>query len=93
MGRFDFSRVLTARQLYFQSNLAYVDSLTEFRKTAIEIAGQQLTGGLNPAEVGTALQATPGAGTTGVRSILLQQLQEQRNSSSQTRPAALQASP
>ncbi len=91
VGRFDFSRVLTARQLYFQSNLTYVDSLTEFRKTAIEIAGLQLTGGLNPAEAGTALQAT--SGQTGTRSILLQQLQEQRNSSSQVRPGAIQASP
>ena len=89
IGRFDFSRVLTARQLYFQSNLTYIDSLTEFRKTAIEIAGLQLTGGLNPAEAGTALQATPG--TTGVRGILLQQLQEQRNTGSQNRPGALQA--
>ena len=93
VGRFDFSRVLTARQLYFQSNLTYVDSLTEFRKTAIEIAGLQLTGGLNPAEAGTALQATPGTGTNGVRSILLQQLQEQRGGTGQARPAALQAGP
>jgi cobalt-zinc-cadmium efflux system outer membrane protein len=92
-GRFDFSRVLTARQLYFQSNLTYIDSLTELRKTATEIDGLQLTGGLNPAEVGTALQATPGAGTTGTRSILLQQLQEQRGGGSQTRPGALQANP
>jgi outer membrane protein, heavy metal efflux system len=91
-GRFDFARVLSARQLYFQSHLAYIDSLTDLRKTSIEIAGLQLTGGLNPTEAGTALQATPGAGTTGVRSILLQQLQEQRNSSSQTRPGVLQSS-
>ena len=56
VGRFDFSRVLTARQLYFQSNLTYIDSLTEFRNTAIEIAGLQLTGGLNPAEAGTGRQ-------------------------------------
>ncbi len=91
-GRFDFARVLTARQLYFQSSLTYIDALTECRKTAIEIAGLQLTGGLNPAEAGTALQAT-GAGATGVRSILLQQLQEQRNSSGQSRPAVLQAGP
>jgi cobalt-zinc-cadmium efflux system outer membrane protein len=91
-GRFDFSRVLTARQLYFQSSLTYIDALTEFRKTAIEIAGLQLTGGLNPAEAGTALQAT-GVGGAGVRSILLQQLQEQRNGSSSSRPAVLQAGP
>jgi cobalt-zinc-cadmium efflux system outer membrane protein len=92
IGRFDFARVLTARQLYFQSNLAYIDSLTEFRKTAIEIAGLQLTGGLNPPEAGTALQATSPGGQSAVRGALLQQLQEQRNSASQTRPGAIQAS-
>lgn len=88
-GRFDFARVLAARQLYFQSNITYIDSLTEVRKSAIEISGLQLTGGLNPAEVGTALQAA--AGATGLRSILLQQLQEQRAGGSASRPAALQA--
>jgi len=92
-GRFDFARVLTARQLYFQSSLAYIESLTELHKAGIEIEGLQLTGGLNPTEAGTALQATPGAGTAGTRSILLQQLQDQRGASSQTRPASLQAGP
>lgn len=89
LGRFDFLRVLGARQLYFQSSLAYIDTLTALHKTAIEIVGLQLTGGLNPTEAGTALQTT-GAGT-GVRSILLQQLQEQRGGGSLNRPGAIQA--
>lgn len=91
VGKFDFSRVLTARQLYFQSHLTYIDSLTELHKTAIEISGLQLTGGLNPTEAGTALQATPGAGASGVRSLLLQQLQEQRGAGSRNLPGAIQA--
>lgn len=90
-GRFDFARVLVARQLYYQSTLSYIDSVTEFRKTSIEIAGLQLTGGLNPVEAGTALQST-GAGLNSVRSILLQQTQELRSGGLQTRPAAIQAS-
>jgi cobalt-zinc-cadmium efflux system outer membrane protein len=91
VGKFDFTRVLGARHLYFQSKLGYIDSLTELHKSVIEIRGMQLTGGLNPTEAGTALQATPGMGTTGMRSILLQQLQEQRATMSRTLPGALQA--
>jgi cobalt-zinc-cadmium efflux system outer membrane protein len=90
-GRFDFLRVLTARQTWFQTNLAYVDALTELHKVAIEITGLQLTGGLNPTEVGTALQTAPGAGAAGARNVLLQQLQEQRGGTMRTLPGALQA--
>src|SRR5581483_5223884 len=69
---FDFPRVLAARQTYFQTNTAYIDALTELHKIGIEINGLLLTGGLNPTEVGTALQAQPGMGATGLRGILLQ---------------------
>jgi len=91
LGRFDFLRVLNARQTYSQANLAYVDALTQLHKVAIEITGLQLTGGLNPTEVGTALQTTPGAGGTGARNVLLQQLQEQRGTASPPLPGAVQA--
>jgi cobalt-zinc-cadmium efflux system outer membrane protein len=91
LGRFDFLRVLTARQTYFQASLAYIDALTELHKVVVEIEGLQLTGGLNPTEVGTALQTTPGAGTTGTRGVLLQQLQEQRGAASRNLPGAVQA--
>jgi cobalt-zinc-cadmium efflux system outer membrane protein len=91
LGRFDFLRVLNARQTYFQTRLAYIDALTELHKVVIEIKGLQLTGGLNPTEVGTALQTTPGAGTAGLRGVLLQQLQEQRGAGSRNLPGALQA--
>ena len=41
-------------------NLAYVDALTELSKVSIEIDGLQLTGGLNPAAIGMAIQSQPG---------------------------------
>jgi cobalt-zinc-cadmium efflux system outer membrane protein len=89
-GRIDFLRVLSARQSYFQANLAHIDALTELHKVVAEIEGLQLTGGLNPTEVGTALQTTPGAGTAGQRGVLLQQLQEQRGAASRSLPGAVQ---
>ncbi len=92
LGRFDFQRVLTARQTYFQTRLAVIDTLTELHKILIEIKGLQLTGGLNPTEVGAALQVQAGgAGPAGARNVLLQQLQEQRGGGSRTLPGAIQA--
>lgn len=88
-GQFDFPRVLAARQTYFQTRMAYIDSLTELRKSAVEIDGMLLTGGLNPTEVGTALQGS--AGATGMRGILMQQSLEQRGSVGRTLPGAVQA--
>jgi hypothetical protein len=84
-------RVLSARHTYFQTKLAHIDALTELHKTAVEITGLQLTGALNPTEAGTALQSTPGAGTTGMRGVLLQQLQEQRSNAARNLPGAIQA--
>ena len=46
-GEFSFLRVLTARRTFFQTNLKYVQSLTELRKAEVEIAGLLLTGALN----------------------------------------------
>jgi cobalt-zinc-cadmium efflux system outer membrane protein len=91
VGQFDFPRVLAARQTYFQTKLAHIDALTELHKIAVEIDGMLLTGGLNPTEVGTALQGQAGAGSTGIRGILFQQLQEQRNGASRNLPGAVQA--
>jgi hypothetical protein len=58
---------------------------------AVEIEGLQLTGGLNPTEIGTALQ-TPmgGGGGAGARSVLLQQLQQQEGGGSRRLPGAVQ---
>lgn len=91
LRRLDFPRVLTARQMYSQAKLGYIDTMTELHKVLVEIKGLQLTGGLNPTEVGTALQTTPGAGTTGLRGVVLQQLQEQRGTAARNLPGAVQA--
>ena len=87
-GEFDFLRVLSARQTYFQANLVYIESLVEARKVLVEIEGLQLTGGLNPAALGTAIQTGPG----GTRQrALLNQMQD--SSTKQLLPGAIQAGP
>lgn len=90
VGRMDFLRVVDARRTYFEAKLTEINTLTELRKTIVEIEGLQLTGGLNPTEVGTALQSTSGGGL-GQRGVLLQQLQQQRGTSSRNLPGAIQA--
>ncbi len=90
-GQFDFLHVLNARQTYFQARLAYVESLASLHKVAIEIAGLELTGGLNPTEVGTALQTAAGAGA-GARNVLLQQLQQERAGTGRPLPGAVTGS-
>jgi hypothetical protein len=77
--------VLTAQKTFFEANLAYVDAWTELRKVSVEINGLLLTGGLNPAELGTALQSQPGGGQ---RRAILNQMQEGTNN--RLLPAALQ---
>lgn len=91
LGRMDFLHVVDARRTYFQSKTAEIDALTELHKTVVEIDGLQLSGGLNPTEVGTALQTTPGAGGTGTRGVLLQQLEQQRGTGARNLPGAIQA--
>jgi cobalt-zinc-cadmium efflux system outer membrane protein len=85
-GEFGILEVLTARQTYFESSLAYVEALTELHKVSIEIDGLQLTGGLNPAEIGTAIQGA-GGGVSRQRAVL-NKLQE--SSSKRLLPAAVQ---
>ncbi len=88
LGRMDFLRVVDARRTYFEAKLTEIDAVTELHKIVIEIEGLQLIGGLNPTEVGTALQTTRGSGQRG---ILSQQLEQQRNGSSRNLPGAIQA--
>ncbi|MES2794145.1 MAG: TolC family protein [Planctomycetota bacterium] len=80
-----FLTVLTAQKTFFEANLAYVDAWTELRKVSVEIDGLLLTGGLNPAELGTALQSQPGGGQ---RRAILNQMEN--GSGSRMLPAALQ---
>ena len=89
LGEFDLGRVVNARQQYFQTMLAYVDALTALHKAAIEVEGLELVGGLNPTEIGTALQRQPG-GTAATRNVLLQQLQQQGLQGSQLLPGSIQ---
>ena len=85
-GEISILQVLAARQTYFQNSLAYIQAWTEVRKAVTEIDGRLLTGALNPAELGTALQGT------GLRQQgLLNQLQERSTKS--VLPAAIQAGP
>lgn len=90
LGQYDITRVLAARQSYFETRTAYLDALTALHKVAIEIEGLQLTGGLNPTEIGAALQTQMGLGGTGARSVLLQQLQQQNAGGSRRLPGAVQ---
>ena len=62
--------VLAARQAYFQSQMAYVEALTDLHKVITEIQGLQLTGGLNPAAIGSAIQNQPGGGAQRQRALL-----------------------
>jgi len=85
-GEFGILEVLTVRQTYFESSLAYVEALTELQKVSTEINGLQLTGGLNPAEIGTAIQGA-GGGVSRQRAAL-NNLQE--STSRRLLPAAVQ---
>ena len=84
-GEFSLFQVHAARQLYSQTQLAYVDSLTELRKQIVEIDGLLLTGGLNPAALGAAIQTQGGIQQQG----LLNQLQER--ATQQLLPGTIQA--
>jgi cobalt-zinc-cadmium efflux system outer membrane protein len=84
-GEIGFAPVLAAQQSYFQSQLAYVEALTEVHKIATEIQGFQLTGGLNPAAIGSAIQNAPGGGAQRQR-VLLTELQDK--AAKQLLPAA-----
>ena len=87
----DFQRVIDARRLLYQSKLARIEALSELQKTLVEIDGLQLTGGLNPTEVGTALQSSSSSTANGARSILSQQLQGSQGSTTRNLPGAIQA--
>jgi cobalt-zinc-cadmium efflux system outer membrane protein len=90
-GQSDYLRVLNAQHSYLEARLGYIDALTALHKTAIEITGLELVGGLNPTEIGTALQTQPGAGGAAARSVLLQQLQQQGPGATGRLPGAIQS--
>lgn len=69
-GEIGFLEVLTAQKTLVESRVSYVESLLEAARAQTEINGLLLTGALNPAELGTALQAQPGSSSR--RAILNQ---------------------
>ncbi|QDU14134.1 Cobalt-zinc-cadmium resistance protein CzcC precursor [Gimesia maris] len=86
-GEFSFLAVLNAQQNNFQSNLEYIDALNRAHRLSVEISGLQMTGGLNPATIGTAIQEAGGG--ERLRAVQ-QQLQKQSNANlSNFAPAAL----
>lgn len=80
-----FTTVLFAQQSYFQNQMQYVEALTELHKVVTEIQGYQLTGGLNPAAIGGAIQNQPGGGNQRQRALLME---GQNQTSKQLLPAA-----
>jgi cobalt-zinc-cadmium efflux system outer membrane protein len=62
--------VLTAQQEYSKSQIDFVETLVELHKVIVEIEGYQLTGGLNPAAIGSAIQNAPGGGAQRQRALL-----------------------
>lgn len=85
-GQLNLLELLAARQVFFESSLAYAEALTELHKVSAEIKGLQLTGGLNPAEIGTAIQGA--GGNAGRQRAILNNVQQ--NTASRLLPAALQ---
>ncbi len=69
-GDIALKQVLEAQETYFKSQIAYVEALTELNKVVTEIQGLQLTGGLNPAAIGSAIQNQPGGGAQRQRALL-----------------------
>lgn len=55
-GEIGTLQVIAAERTYFESRMSSIQAWTELRKVAAEIEGLLLTGGLNPAELGRALQ-------------------------------------
>lgn len=88
-GRMDFQRVVDARKFLFQAKMAKIETIADLQKTFVEIDGLQLSGALNPTEVGTAFQSTA-TSSNGARSILSQQIQSSTNSTNRNLPGALQ---
>jgi len=84
-GEIAFRDVLAAQETYAHSQIAYIEAQTELKKVVVEITGLQLTGGLNPASIGSAIQMQPG-GTGQRQRALLKELQDR--SSKQLLPAA-----
>lgn len=83
-GEISFRDVLSAQEAFAQSQIAHIEAVTEAQKIAVEISGLQLTGGLNPAAIGSAIQTQGGGGQR--QRALLQEVQDR--ATKQLLPAA-----
>lgn len=84
-GEIGFRDVLSAQQAFAHSQIAHLQAVTDTQQTAVEITGLQLTGGLNPAAIGSAIQTQRGGGGQR-RRALLQEVQDR--ATKQLLPAA-----
>lgn len=76
-GEIAYPTVLAIQERYAQTRLRQIDAKTRARQIGIQIAGLQLTGGLNPAVIGTAIQE--GGGRRAVQQLLENQNQTRLN--------------
>lgn len=72
-------QVLAARQTYLDLRTKQVDAMLEMHRAKVELEGLQLTGGLNPATIGAAIQGGGGEATSQRRGVLQNLLQQQQN--------------
>ncbi|MBI1311555.1 hypothetical protein GC176_09635 [bacterium] len=75
-GQFDLPRVLAARQTYFEMTMNWLTARSQAQQAQMQLEGMLLTGGLNPATIGTAIQGAAEGGDQ--RRGVLQNLQQQQ---------------
>ncbi|NQV26107.1 MAG: TolC family protein [Rhodopirellula sp.] len=75
-GQFDLPRVLSARQTYFEMTMNWLTARSQAQHARMQLEGLLLTGGLNPAIIGTAIQGADEGGDQ--RRGVLQNLQQQQ---------------
>ncbi|WP_437193688.1 TolC family protein [Planctomicrobium sp. SH527] len=86
-GEYGYLAVLNAQQSSYNEHLNYINAVTQARHLAVSIEGLQLSGGLNPAEIGTAIQDV---GTGGrLQAVQAQQNRDNASSLGTFAPAAM----
>lgn len=75
-GQFDLPRVLAARQTWFEMTMNWLTARSQAQQARMQLEGLLLTGGLNPATIGTAIQGAAEGGDQ--RRGVLQNIQQQQ---------------
>ncbi|MBA3316454.1 MAG: TolC family protein [Planctomycetota bacterium] len=70
IGEFDFARVSASQSALQDAQLRLVEAQSKARQFSVAITGLQLTGGLNPASIGTAIQDSGGGQRRAVQAAL-----------------------